>query len=206
MHNTRSSPHQSALVEVRLYGHLRREFGRSYYYAVRDAAEAVRALCATVAGFQSYLVAHSEPGYRVLNGSAPVTIPMDMIAPADKVIRIVPVIGGRSGGGKLLAGIALIAVSFIPGLNAAVWSGVISASWSSIAFNIGLSLVIGGVSQMLAGSPPAPATQERVTNLPSYSFNGVINTVGEGNPVPIFYGELRVGSQVISTGISTAQL
>ena len=32
---------------------------------------------------------------------------------------------------------------------------------------------------------------------PSYTFNGPVNTVGEGGPVPIGYGRLIIGSQQI---------
>ena len=37
---------------------------------------------------------------------------------------------------------------------------------------------------------------------PSYIFNGPVNTMAQGHPVPIGYGEMIVGSAVISAGIS----
>ena len=37
-------------------------------------------------------------------------------------------------------------------------------------------------------------------------FNGSVNTVGQGHPVPVGYGRLRVGSCVISAGIDTVDL
>ena len=38
-------------------------------------------------------------------------------------------------------------------------------------------------------------------NLPSYAFDGAVNTTRQGNPVPICYGSMIVGSQVISAGL-----
>ena len=35
----------------------------------------------------------------------------------------------------------------------------------------------------------------------SYNFNGPVNTTAQGNPVPLLYGELFVGSSTISAGI-----
>ena len=79
-------------------------------------------------------------------------------------------------------------------------------TFASIAMNLGLSMALGGISQMLAGNPATPGPANAVTNLPSYAFNGAVNTAAQGNPVPICYGRLRVGSQVISTGLEATSL
>ncbi len=55
---------------------------------------------------------------------------------------------------------------------------------------------------MLAPQPKATAGGAEVTNLPSYTFNGPINTTAQGNPVPLGYGRMIVGSAVISAGIT----
>lgn len=38
-------------------------------------------------------------------------------------------------------------------------------------------------------------------NSASYSFAGPVNTEAQGNPVPVVYGRMIVGSAVISAGI-----
>jgi len=60
------------LIEVRLYGHLRAKFGKSYHVAVRSAGEAVRFLSAVVPGFKAHLIKHSSPGYRIWLGNDPI--------------------------------------------------------------------------------------------------------------------------------------
>jgi predicted phage tail protein len=57
-------------------------------------------------------------------------------------------------------------------------------------------MVLGGVGMLLT---PTPKDVEETNN---YAFNGAINTVRQGVPVPICYGQLLVGSSVISSGIS----
>ncbi len=54
------------MMLVLLYGELGRRFGRVHRFDIRTPAEAVRALSANHKGFRAHLIAHSEPGYRVL--------------------------------------------------------------------------------------------------------------------------------------------
>ena len=54
---------------------------------------------------------------------------------------------------------------------------------------------------MLAPQPKTPGAPERPENRPSYAFDGPVNTAAQGNPVPVCYGRLIVGSQVVSAGM-----
>jgi len=82
-----------------------------------------------------------------------------------------------------------------------------SFSLSGIASGIGFSLLLGGVSQMLFAPPKAQKNAgERAENIPNTSFSGAVNVTGQGNPVPVCYGKMGVGSQVVSVGFSVAQL
>jgi len=74
------------------------------------------------------------------------------------------------------------------------------------SFCNGVSLILGGVAELIFGKNTSDGTTENANNRPSYAFGGAINTIGQGNPVPILYGRLEVGSQVISAGISTQQV
>ncbi|SCZ74077.1 hypothetical protein SAMN03159324_05182 [Pseudomonas sp. NFPP18] len=62
-------------------------------------------------------------------------------------------------------------------------------------------MVAGGVIQMLSPQAKGLGTQDSPNNRPSYSFNGAVNTSVQGNPVPLLYGRMIVGSAVISAGI-----
>lgn len=191
--------------EVRLYGHLGQRFGRVHRFDVRTPAEAVRALCATLPGFRRYMIEHSRPGYRVRVGREARTLET-LALPADDAIRIVPVTAGAGRGlGSVILGAALIGVGVLTGgaslTMAAAWNAGGMAFAGYLATNIGLSLVLGGVAQMLSPQLKAQGPADRPENKPSYAFDGPVNTAAQGNPVPVCYGRLIVGSQVISAGI-----
>jgi predicted phage tail protein len=131
-------------------------------------------------------------------------------------IRIIPVIAGAGGAAaKIGIGIALIAVSFLlPGAGifgttslfgvSAAQGGAVLAGLGSAISAVGASLVLGGVAQLISPTPKISSGEDS-TNDPrkSYSFSGIQNVTRQGVPVPIVYGEIIVGSVVISAGINT---
>jgi predicted phage tail protein len=176
-----------------LYGFLGEQFGKVHTYDVKSPAEAVRALSVTLKGFkQSFIDGGS---YRVLLGGKEELELEQTINPCSsrETIRIIPYIQGSSGIVKIVVGAALIAIGvFIPG------------PWSPYLINAGTALILGGISQLLF-KPPEAETQEEVKNRPSFVFNGAINTTRQGGSVPVCFGRVIVGSQVISAGLSVSE-
>ena len=80
---------------------------------------------------------------------------------------------------------------FVPGL------GVVGAP----LLNLGISMALGGIVQMLSPQQSGSSAADAVENGASYNFNGPVNTTAQGNPVPVLYGRMVVGSAVISAGI-----
>lgn len=141
--------------------------------------------------------------YRVMVGELEVAVetePKQLGYPAGEGedIRIIPVVGGAGGGGlwQTIAGVALIGLSFIPGIGAL---GV------ALMQGVGASLALGGVAQMLT---PMPVLNQQKESDPreSYSFNGLQNTARQGVPVPLAYGRVLMGSVMISQGIDSDQV
>lgn len=179
-----------------LLGELGQRYGRRHVLDVKSPAEAIRALCANFKDFAAFMSSSQERNvsYRVLSKRDDVSID-DLHKPATQQIVIAPVIAGASGAVKTILGVALIVASFVlpPG------------PWMQPLLNVGISLTIAGVSQMLSPTPKAPKPSESDTE-PSYVFNGAINTTAQGHPVPIGYGRMIVGSAVISAGISVESI
>lgn len=186
---------------VILLGELGKRYGRRHLLDVKSPAEAVRALCANFKDFASFVSSSQERnvGYRVLNMREDVA-EEELHNPAGRRITIAPVVAGAGGKvGQILLGAALIASAFlVPGLGAVALFG--TTTLASVAFSIGVSLVLGGVAQMLAPQPKSAGPDEE--QQPSYVFNGAVNTQAQGQPVPVGYGRMIVGSAVISAGIS----
>lgn len=189
---------------VILLGELGKRYGRRHLLDVKSPAEAVRALCANFKDFAAFVSSSQERnvGYRVLNMREDVSAE-ELHNPAGRRITIAPVVAGAGGKvGQILLGAALIGLAFVPGLQAIALVG--TTTLASVAFSIGVSLVLGGVAQMLAPAPKSTGPDEE--QQPSYVFNGAVNTQAQGQPVPIGYGRMIVGSAVISAGISVEDI
>lgn len=173
---------------VRLHGALAK-FGKAFKLDVRSAAEAIRALCVQIPGFENHLRTHSAPGYRVHVGKHKSISKDELTLESEGDISIVPVIRGARKALGIIIGIVLIAVSFfIPPL-----------------LGPGISMVIGGIAQLLV-KPPQMGGRQEDKSRPSYSLDGPVNTVAQTNPVPVVYGEVIVGSQAISSSLVTEEL
>lgn len=193
------------LRTVILAGELAKKYGRTHRFAISTPAEAIRALCANFKGFDRHLIDSQQRGvaYKVTIDRQPIDDKLEGLRePYSQTLRIVPVVtGGKSGFLGVVLGAVLIASAFfVPGLAAVTLFG--TTTLASVAFGLGTSLLLGGVSQMLSPQPKAPQPYESPENEPSYSFNGPVNTTAQGQSVPVCYGRLIVGSAVISAGIT----
>ena len=86
------------------------------------------------------------------------------------------------------------------------WAAVGSFLSQATLYSVGTSMILGGVAQMIAPTPKSSDPSERPENKPSYAFNGAVNTTAQGQPVPVGYGRLIVGSAVISAGIDVDEV
>ncbi|EAS4825617.1 tail assembly protein [Salmonella enterica] len=192
------------MARVCLYGDLQR-FGKRFSLSIKTAAEGVYALAMQIPGFRQRI---NEGWYQVRIAGEDVsadnlTARLHEPLPPGAVIHIVPRMeGAKSGWTGILAGAALIAASFIPGLNVAVWAGA-AATWSSLAFSLGVSMMLGGVAQMLAPQPKAPSMHNADNGKQNTYFSSLDNMVAQGNPLPVAYGEVMTGSRRISQELST---
>jgi predicted phage tail protein len=191
------------VITVLLYGELGKLYGKRHVYAINSVAEALQALNANFKGFTNSIKASGH--YRVIVDKKHISEDQ-LTRKVVESIKIVPVIQGSSKGiGQIIVGIALIWAS--GGFAAAGYGGLAAGStgWAAVAWKavgaIGSALVMGGVTQMLTKTPKQAAGADRPDNKPSYSFDGPVNTTAQGNPVPLAYGKILAGSQVISAGL-----
>ena len=201
------------LRKIKLYGKLAQFIGHRVLEAdVATAAEAVRFLLANWPELEAHM---SDQHYRVSIGTYDIDLE-ELHHPAGAApISFVPVVAGAGAVGRIIAGIALIALAIaLPGIGLAAGAKgaavIFGTTFSSISLGIGfagLSLVLGGVAQLLTPTPKVPQGADNQDDpRKSYSFSGVQNTSRAGTPVPIVYGETVVGSVVISAGIDTVQV
>lgn len=111
-----------------------------------------------------------------------------------------PVVIGSKKAGLLqtILGAVIVAAAVIAGpAGMAVLSGAQAFSIGAI----GASMALGGVIQMLSPQPGGLASKQDPDNRASYAFGGVTNTAAQGYPVPLLYGQRRIGGAIISAGI-----
>lgn len=185
-----------------LHGALAREFGSEFLFNVSTPAEAVRALCANFKNFDERVRELSTKGigYKLLFGTRELERDEEFYEPiSNESFEIVPVLTGAGAIGRIVLGAALIAASFIPGLQG-VTIPLLGTALTTTMVGVGVALALGGVAQLLASDPQTP------TATGSYLFNGQVNTTAQGHPVPICYGRMIVGSALISGGVDVEEI
>jgi predicted phage tail protein len=212
---------------VKVYGALRKRLGQCRFQFEADTpAQAIKALIANFPGLDKWLIDSEQDGvgYRVTIGKEKIgeAEAGTLLLPWSErdVFSITPVIAGAGEGvGQIIAGIALVALSFVSfggtafagvgGAGGLAIFGGTGAAWGSAAlFGLGSFLVMGGVAQMLSPAPTFSGFErgKEAARLESFNFSGITNTVQQGMPVPICYGRCYIGSAVISSGLDVDQL
>ena len=183
--------------KVKLYGKLRR-FGNEFYLSVATPSEAIRALCVQIPGFEKFLGESKKNNleYAVFNGKQNVgECELEFQGAGD--IRIAPIISGskRNGLFQTILGAVLIAVAYFNPF------GALTGPMTTALMAGGISMVAGGVVQMLSPQPKGLDSREPTENKPSYAFSGPVNTTAFGNPIPILGGSRVVGGAIVSAGL-----
>lgn len=161
---------------------------------ISSAADAVRFLLTNWPSLERHMV---DQRYRVTVGGYALSEEELGHPSGEQEIRIIPVIGGAGAAGRILAGVALVAASFIPGVGALA---------INLMLGVGASLVLGGVAQLISPVPTLDGGDDSQGDpRKSYSFSGIQNTSRQGLPIPIVYGEMIVGSIVVSSSIDSDQ-
>jgi len=221
---------------VRLLGDLGERYGSEHkYHDLRSPADAIKLLCINSPAFQKELVEahHHGIAYTLVQageflGYEDLNLPL-----GQNDLVLTPVVAGSGGGvGKIVLGVALVAAAivFAPaaggflgiGGSGAITSALgftLGAAASSAIGSIGVSLILGGVGQLLAPQPVIPDLSNRtkpgenvnatgpqgvsraLSGQQSYAFTGPANTVGVGATVPLVYGKLLIGSHLLSSKV-----
>lgn len=189
---------------ISLYGLLARKFQKKYNYNPKNipitantARDVVLGLEANFKGFKSLI--KKSGAYKIANGS---TLTHGDVIDKEQINmkfgnyqwHIMPVANGSGKFGQIIIGVALIAASFIPGLNVAVAGYLLAA---------GVMATLGGIAALLTPNPMIGnyGDREKSDEKPSYLFDGPKNTVEPGLTIPLVYGECFIGSITVSGGL-----
>ena len=201
------------LRKVKLYGELAKFVGhKEFEVQVDTVGTAVSFLIHNFPGIESFM---SPKHYQVKVGDYDISKEEIHYPVGKQDIHFIPVICGAGRGvGKFVLGAVLIGIAIAaPGAGFLAqgslgFGSTVAGKFSLAATlgNIGIGLLLTGVSEMLFPLPePQKFNSEEDPQL-SFNFSGVQNTSRAGTPVPIVYGEIITGSVVISAAIDTNQV
>ena len=192
-----------------LDGRMAKKFGRVHQFDVADLPEMLRAMCSQVRGFKRYLSEGHMHGIRFafFNGKHNIGLNEFDMTNGSEVYRITAITEGSKRGGVLqivIGAVALVAAFFTAGgsLVALGMSAAAAAATTTALTGLGLSMMLGGVVQLLTPQPKYNVGASSSTdNKPNYAFGAPVNTVAMGYPVPVLFGEREIGGAIISAGI-----
>lgn len=217
------------LTTIRLHGELAQATGRAEWrVAIKQPREAIAAIDANCNGrLTQYLRQNQDGEFKVLvdgeaiqntertqAGAVHVPEAFYLIGNFETIdIMPVPAGSGLADWVSVLLGVVLIIVGII----------FIESPAGVPLIVMGAGLLVGGAIGLLSPAPKlgtgnmnrtfAPQSNTLATraeddprNSTSYLFNGSANTTAEGGPVPIVYGEMVVGSHLVSLALVQGSL
>ncbi len=186
------------LKKITVYGKLRKFLGKSEFYAdINSPREAFSFLFCNFKNLEQHM---KEQLYVVTVGTKKITSDLLDIQ-TDRNIKIIPVVHGNFF--SVILGFAL---------RYAAKEYIKNVVIKQVVTYFAMKLVMDGVNNMLS---PQEDTRSRDTGQDSldpsalatnYSFTGLTNISNSGVPLNIAYGEILVGSIVVSNGVDTIQV
>lgn len=187
------------LTKVYLEGPLGKKFGREWELAADTPNEALRLINANVGNLFAWIKQNLRiyERYRVVvkkRGGKHEALDSESYALAHDVesIRFIPLIAGAGGIIKAVIGVALIVYGTITG--------------NALALKMGWTMVISGIIEALIMPNTGRKKDNSGGSTNSHFFDGPVNTEGQGRAVPLVYGRVLIGSQVISAKLSIDEI
>lgn len=198
------------MTNVIIHGELGKVFGANHTFKLEKLMDVVKALNANNSGFKEHILSLFYKGvhYNMVNLNKP-NQKWDSIEEYSKEeapdeIHLVPEIAG--------AGLVAAAVGAIGVIAGAIGGIVAAVSLSSIGgflLNLAVGLLIQGIMTLLfpVELPKTSAqTVETKIDTSSYIFTNLQNNAIQGFPIPLVYGEMRIGSNIIATNVVSEDL
>ena len=212
------------LRKVYLEGEIAEKFGTEFSMDVSTFREALSCFETNLENFREYLLECHEKGIGftcAVEGNPLETDEELFLQYPEGSFTIVAIpAGSNSGIGKIFAAIAIVALVIWTGGQALALANASAAAAGSAttAFSVGaaiaatgplglamlgvaVNLAIAGIQQLMAPDPSVDGVQQDE----SYLFQGSGQTILEGDPVPILYGQLRIPGRPISFEIKNSE-
>lgn len=196
------------LRKVYLEGEIGEKFGKEFEINATSFGNVIQCLEMNFPEFRPYLIDCVEKGinFTCQVADKPIEDERELFLQYEEegamTITAIPA-GSKSGIGKILAAIVIIAAAYYLGpLGTSLSNGLgfsLSAGQAWALAAVGINLALTGIQQIMAPDASTDNQQDE-----SYIFQGSGQTILEGDPVPVLYGKLRVPGRPISFEVKNA--
>lgn len=197
----------SCRVKVILHGRLKELCPSGLEFEGDSVAEVVNGLCRQTKAFN---VNFDQPKHcvKVVGYDTTESLFEPFKTPIQE-IHLVPQMGGGKGGGffRVFIGAVLIAAAFFTG--GASLAGTLAfgtTTYASLMFNLGLSLVLGGLLELISPAPKMDGSGNVQDPEGSKYLGASQNTVKIGTRIPLLYGEHMAYGQYLSFDVDAVDV
>ena len=202
------------MTKILLHGILAKEFGESFEMDISRPKDVIKAINANFSNFQNRINELHQEGLNyviIVDGKKIQDFDELELKKKFDIIEIVPLIVGF--GFVFAIGTAVISsFAAITGIaSAAAVTAFLGTSLgfltSALVGGLVLAAVTIGLQMLLAPKPEKPEAARSSTTAikESFSFSNKANVANQGAVIPIGYGRLKVGSQVIQYTVKSYQ-
>ena len=191
------------LRTIHVMGELGEKYGCKFKLDVLTVGEAIRAINTNCPGFINDI--KKDENYNVTVGEFTEEKALDGLSirmqHKEGDIWICPaIIGKKQGIFQSVLGAILVVVGVV--------LSVYGFGIGSPLIKLGAGLMISGVAMMLTPVPGVPdySGREDPDERASFLFDGAINTNEQGGAIPIVYGQMLIGSTVVSTAMDVEDI
>ena len=179
------------MVKIKLHGGLAKNFGEDFELNLSDPKYIVQAIDANHKGFKKEVMKMHKQGfhYAMIIDGKDISDCTDEDLSNCKKIDLVPIIVGSLW-------------FLIPFIAAAASAAVIAAGWGIIATTLALVAISVASALLMAalapdGPDPVLSSSESRALEQSYKFSNKANVTKQGSTLPLGYGRMIIGSNVV---------
>lgn len=187
------------MTNIFLHGKLAKIYGPKFRFSISRPKDALSAIETIHEGFVNKLIEFSSKGlqYSIVADNETIKGVEEFSGKRKiKEIHIVPTVFGSG-----IAALAIGAVALVAGIAAGTATLI-----GSLLVAVALSAISFGIQSLLAKPPDTNAASVSASTSAtskSFLFSNKENIKQQGNPIPLGYGRLRIGSAVIQETIKS---
>lgn len=200
------------MKEIILHGILAKEFGHSFKMQISKPKHCLKALNANLDNFINRINDLASQGFHytiIVDNKKIQDIKELEIQNNFKRIDLVPLIVGSGAvvGGIILTGLASLGGAGAAGAMTAFLATGLGSFVATMVGGLVLTAVTMGLQMLLQSDSDDVEASKSTTSAikESYDFSNKANVANQGSVIPIGYGRLKVGSQVIQYTVKAFQ-